>query len=92
MLSLGPSSGNYQVMLDTNGSNYTRPFAYKRTLASGANDRFGIKLASRESSYQKFRVRLTTTDGAEILSPPCELRFLVQGGYNWETGFIEENN
>lgn len=87
----GPSSGNYQVMLETNGSNYTRPFAYKRTLASGANDRIGIKLASKESSYQKFRVRLTTTDGTELLSPQCDLRFLVPGGYDWDKGYIIRN-
>jgi hypothetical protein len=87
----GPTSGNYEVMLETKGRNYVRTFPYKRTIAPGGNDRFGIKLASKESSYQKFRVRLTTTDGTELLSPPCDLRFLVPGGYDWDKGYIIEN-
>ena len=87
----GPTSGNYEVMLETKGRNYVRTFPYKRTIAPGGNDRFGIKLASKESSYQKFRVRLTTTDGTELLSPSCDLRFLVPGGYDWDKGYIIEN-
>jgi hypothetical protein len=84
----GPTSGSYEIMLETKGRNYTRPFPYKRTIAPRGNDRFGIKLASNESSYQKFRIRLTTTDGGELLSPTCDLRFLVPGGYDWDKGFI----
>lgn len=83
----GPASGRYDILLETSGNNYVRPFSYKRTLAPGANDRFVITLASNESSYQDFSVRLVTADGREIVSPPCRLHFLVPGGHDWQRGF-----
>lgn len=83
----GPESGKYDVLLETNGKNYVKPFGYKRTLEPGENDRFVIQLASTASSYQNFKVRLTTTDGRELLSPACAMHFLVPGGYDWNTGF-----
>jgi len=83
----GPASGQYDILLETVGDNYVRPFSYKRTLAPGENDRFVVTLASNESSYQEFRVRLVTTDGREIDSPPCLLHFLVPGGHDWQRGF-----
>jgi hypothetical protein len=83
----GPESGTYEVLLETSGKNYVRPFAYKRTLEPGANDRFGIQLASAASSFQQFRVRLTTTDGRELVSPQCDMHFLVPGGFDWSSGF-----
>lgn len=82
----GPSSGRYDILLETDGSDYVRPFPYKRALEPGANDRFVLTIASNESSFQNFKVRLVTTDGREIISPPCRLQFLVPGGYDWNTG------
>jgi len=83
----GPSSGRYDVLLEVSGGNYVRPFPYKRALEPGANDRFVVTLASDESSFQDFRVRLVTTDGREIVSPHCRLHFLVPGGHDWQRGF-----
>ena len=82
----GPSSGRYDILLETDGSDYVRPFPYKRALEPGANDRFVLTIASNESSLQNFRVRLVTTDGREIISPPCRLQFLVPRGHDWNTG------
>lgn len=86
----GPASGKYDVLLETSGKNYVKPFGYKRTLEPGENDRFVIQLASTASSYQNFKVRLKTTDGRELVSPACTMHFLVPGGYDWNTGFTVE--
>lgn len=86
----GPDSGKYDVLLEATGKNYVKPFNYKRVLAAGANDRFGIQLASTQSSLHDFRVRLVTTDGRELLSPPCRMHFLVPGGFDWQRGFTVE--
>ena len=66
------------------------PFTYKRTIASGANDRFTLQLASEVSTYQSFRIRLTTTDGREIISPRCRMHFLVPRKFSWKEGYVIE--
>ena len=87
----GAASGKYDVMLKTSGEGYLVPFAYKRSIAAGANDRFTLQLASPASSYQRFRIRLTTADGREILSPPCRLHFLVPRNFSWKDGHVIED-
>ena len=87
----GPVSGNYDVILENNSKNYIRPFSYKRSINPGGNDRFGIQLVSKESSFHRFRVRLNTTDGMEIISPYCEMHFLVPGGHDWDQKVKNDN-
>ena len=86
----GPPSGKYDVLLKTAGKNYLVPFNYKRSVAAGANDRFTLQVASKASSYQRFRIRLTAVDGREILSPPCRLHFLVPRNFSWKEGHVIE--
>jgi hypothetical protein len=86
----GPPSGKYDVMLKTTGKNYLVPFNYKRSVAAGANDRFTLQVASEASSYQRFRIRLTSVDGREILSPRCRLHFLVPRNFSWKEGHVIE--
>ena len=87
----GPSSGEYALSLQTEGKDYVVPFTYKRTVAPGANDRFTLQVASEVSTYQNFRIRLTTADGREIVSPRCRLHFLVPGEFSWKKGYVIEN-
>ncbi len=84
----GPPSGSYDVLLENEGRDYVVPFAYKRTIAAGANDRFTVQVASEVSTYQNFRIRLTTSDGREILSPRCRTHFLVPRRFSWKEGYI----
>ena len=80
----GPSAGTYDVILDTNGKDYVKPVSYKHTIPPGANGRLSLKLAADASSLHRFRLRLTTADGAEILSPECRLHFLLPGSFSWK--------
>jgi hypothetical protein len=86
----GPSSGKYDVLLETEGKDYVVPFAYKRTVAAGGNDRFTLQVASQVSTYQSFRIRLTTADGREIISPRCRMHFLVPRRFSWKEGRVIE--
>ncbi|HEY5704725.1 MAG TPA: hypothetical protein VIS96_04045 [Terrimicrobiaceae bacterium] len=86
----GPPSGEYDLLLETKGKDYVVPFAYRRTIAPGTNDRFTLQLASEVSTYQKFRIRLTTADGREIMSPLCRMHFLVPRKFSWEEGYVIE--
>lgn len=86
----GPGSGAYDIVFNNKGKNYAKPFAYKRTIAPGANDRITLKLAADISSYHSFRIRLTTADGGEILTPECRLHFLLPAGFSWKKGFTTE--
>jgi hypothetical protein len=86
----GPSSGKYDVLLKNAGKNYLVPFNYKRSVAASANDRFTLQVASKASSYQRFRIRLTAVDGREILSPPCRMHFLVPRNFSWKEGHVIE--
>ena len=86
----GPSSGKYDVMLKTAAKKYLVPFEYKKSVAPGANDRFTLQVAAEASTYHRFRIRLTTADGREILSPPCRLHFLVQRDFSWKEGHVIE--
>jgi hypothetical protein len=86
----GPSSGKYDVLLEIGGKDYVVPFSYKRTIAPRANDRFTLQLASEVSTYQSFRIRLTTTDGREIISPRCRMHFLVPRNFSWKEGHVIE--
>jgi hypothetical protein len=79
----GPSSGTYKILLRTAGENYYKPIDYKRVIKPGANDRFEISVAALKSSYHTFRIRLETTGGRELLSPPCSLHLLVPSGFVW---------
>ena len=82
----GRTIGKYDLILETEGKDYVVPFAYKRTIPPGTNDRFTLQIASEVSTYQRFRIRLTTADGREIISPRCRVHFLcaaevfVEGG------------
>jgi hypothetical protein len=87
----GPSSGKYEVMLKTTGKGYVVPFAYQKPIPAGGNDRFTVQVASPVSTYQSFRIRLTASDGREILSPPCRLHFLVPRNYSWKEGHVIED-
>jgi hypothetical protein len=87
----GPPSGKYDVLFKTEGKDYVVPFAYKRTIASGANDRFTLQLASEVSTYQSFHIRLTTTDGREIISPRYRMHFLVPRKFSWKEGYVIED-
>jgi hypothetical protein len=80
----GPSSGTYEVLLRTEGENYYKPIDYKGVIKPGANDRFAISVAAPKSSYHSFRIRLETTAGRELLSPPCSLHLVVPSGFVWE--------
>ena len=86
----GSSSGKYDLLLETEGKDYVVPFAYKRTLAPGANDRFTLQIASQVSTYQQFRIRLTTAEGREIISPRCRMHFLVPRTFSWREGYLIE--
>jgi hypothetical protein len=86
----GPSSGKYDVLLETEGKDYVVPFPYKRTVAAGGNDRFTLQVASQVSTYQSFRIRLTTTGGREIFSPRCRMHFLVPRRFSWKEGHVIE--
>ena len=86
----GAPSGKYDLFLETEGKDYVLPFAYKRTIAPGTNDRFTLQIASEVSTYQRFRVRLTTADGREIISPPCRMHFLVPRQFSWKEGYVIE--
>ena len=87
----GPSSGKYDLSLRTEGKDYVVPFTYKRTVAPGANDRFTLQVASEVSSYQNFRIRLTTADRREIISPRCRMHFLVPGKFSWKEAYVIED-
>jgi hypothetical protein len=87
----GPPSGKYDVLLETEGTDYVVPFAYKRTIAPGANDRFTLQLASEVSTYQNFRIRLIAADGREIISPRCRMHFLVPRKFSWKEGYVIED-
>ena len=86
----GGPSGKYDVLLETEGKDYVVPFAYKRTVEPGANDRFTLQVASEVSTYQQFRIRLTTADGREITSPRCRMHFLVPRKFSWKDGYVIE--
>ena len=86
----GAPSGKYDLFLETEGTDYVVPFAYKRTIAPGANDRFTLQIASEVSTYQRFRIRLTTADGREIISPRCRMHFLVPRKFSWKDGYVIE--
>ncbi|MGA7395438.1 MAG: hypothetical protein WBL40_10150 [Terrimicrobiaceae bacterium] len=86
----GPPSGSYDLHLESEGSDYVVPFAYKRTIAPGANDRFTLQVASEVSTYQNFYIRLTTADGREIISPRCRTHFLVPRNFSWKEGYVIE--
>jgi hypothetical protein len=86
----GSSSGKYDLLLETEGEDYVVPFAYKRTIAPGANDRFTLQIASEVSTYQQFRIRLTTAEGREIISPRCRIHFLVPRKFSWKEGYVIE--
>jgi hypothetical protein len=86
----GAPSGNYDLFLKIEGSDYVVPFTYKRTIAPGANDRFTLQVASEVSTYQQFRIRLTTADGREIVSPLCRMHFLVPRKFSWKEGYVIE--
>jgi hypothetical protein len=86
----GVPSGKYDVLLESEGKDYVVPFAYKRTVAPGANDRFTLQIASEVSTYQQFRIRLTTADGREIISPRCRVHFLVPRKFSWKEGYVIE--
>ena len=86
----GAPSGKYDLSLETEGKDYVVPFAYKRTIDAGENDRFALEIASESSSYQSFRVRLTTSDGREIVSPRCRMHFLVPRKFSWKEGYVIE--
>jgi hypothetical protein len=78
------SSGTYKILLRTAGENYYKPIDYKGVIKPGANDRFEISVAALQSSFHTFRIRLETTGGRELLSPPCSLHLLVpSGGFVW---------
>jgi hypothetical protein len=85
---LGPASGKYDVILQPAGKGYVVPFTYKRSVTPGGNDRFTLRVASEVSAYHSFSIRLTTTDGREILSPPCRLHFLVPRNFSWKAGYV----
>ncbi len=87
----GPSSGKYDLFLRTEGKDYVVPFTYKRTVAPGANDRFTLQVASEVSSYQNFRIRLTTADRREIISTRCRMHFLVPGKFSWKEAYVIED-
>ena len=86
----GAPSGKYDVSLETEGKDYVVPFTYKRTIDPGANDRFTLQIASEVSTYQNFRIRLTTADGREIISPRCRMHFLVPRKFSWKEGYVIE--
>ena len=86
----GAPSGKYDLFLETEGKDYVMPFAYKRVIDPGKNDRFTLRIASEVSSYQNFRIRLTTADGREILSPRCRMHFLVPRKFSWKEGYVIE--
>ena len=86
----GGPSGKYDVLLETESKDYVVPFAYKRTIDPGANDRFTLQIASEVSTYQRFRIRLTTADGREIISPRCRMHFLVPRKFSWKDGYVIE--
>lgn len=86
----GPPSGKYGVLLETEGKDYVVPFTYKRTIDPGATDRFTLQFASKVSTYQTFRIRLTTADGRKIISPRCRMHFLVPRNYSWKEGYMIE--
>ena len=88
----GAPSGKYDLYLETEGKDYVVPFAYKRTIDPGENDRFALEIASESSSYQSFRVRLTTSDGREIVSPRCRMHFLVPLKFSWKEGYVIEED
>jgi hypothetical protein len=87
----GAPSGDYDVSLETEGKDYAVPFAYTRTIDPGANDRFTLKIASKVSTYQNFRIRLTTADGHKIISPRCRMHFLVPRKFSWKEGYVIED-
>ncbi|HEU4678792.1 MAG TPA: hypothetical protein VFS35_04675 [Terrimicrobiaceae bacterium] len=88
---LGAPTGSYDILLRTEGDGYVVPFSYKRTIASGGTDRFTLQIASEVSTYQSFRIRLTTADGRELVSPNCRMHFLVPRNHSWKTGYVIEN-
>jgi hypothetical protein len=67
------------------------PFAYKRTIVPEANDRFTLQIASEVSTYQQFRIRLTTVDGRQIISPLCRMHFLVPRKFSRKEGYVIED-
>jgi hypothetical protein len=78
--------------LPKNGrDNYVVPFKYKRTIGPGGNDRFTLQIASEVSTYQNFRIRLTTAEGREIISPRCRMHFLVPRNHSWKEGHVIED-
>ena len=60
-------------------------------MTPGANDRFTLKVASEGLTYQNFRIRLTTADGREIISPRCRMHFLVPRKFSWKEGYVIED-
>ena len=92
MAAEGAPSGKCDLFLETEGKDYVMPFAYKRSIAPGANDRVTVQVASEVSSYQNFRIRLTASDGREIVSPRCRMHFLVPRKFSWKKGYVIEEH
>jgi hypothetical protein len=88
---IGAPTGSYDIFLRTEANNYVVPFKYRRTINPGGNDRFTLQIASEVSTYQNFRIRLTTADGREIISPRCRMHFLVPRNHSWKEGYVIED-
>jgi hypothetical protein len=68
-----------------------RAIRLQRTIVPGANDRFTLQIASEVSTYQQFRIRLTTVDGRQIISPLCRMHFLVPRKFSRKEGYVIED-
>lgn len=86
-----PSLGKFDITLPVNAKNYSKPFPFRKTIKPNSTGRFSLKLASDASTRHSFRVRLTTADGAKIVSPPCKLTYLLPANFTWKGGFVNDS-
>jgi hypothetical protein len=88
----GPSAGKSDVNLPVDGKNYSRPFAFRKTIRPGGTERFTLRMVSDASTRHSFRIRLASADGTKIVSPPCKLTYLLPAGFSWKNGFVVDQS
>lgn len=88
----GPSAGKFDINLPVSAKNYSKPFAFRKTVKPNGSERFNLRLVSDASTRHAFRVRITTADGSKIVSPPCKMTYLVPAGFSWKKGFVVEGS
>jgi hypothetical protein len=69
--------GTYNLLLEVEKDQYRVPFAFTKKIAPGASSRVALNLSAPRSSYHRFRIVLTLSDGSTISTLPCKLHYFM---------------